>query len=457
MFNRREFLKTSAIGAAALSSGNLYGEEKAAKAPARFIFLRKSSGLIPDHFALPSFSEKLKAVDKKKGEIDVSLADHKLPDFFKSVEGLKEHMTILQGMSARMMSVNGHHPQYSPLALVNSAGKPRDLIRKSIDFELASLYPSPFTHIGFSAASHLSGIGPGFSIKAPGLVNFEYLTPNAAMADIFGSVAQNEEEKKDYKLNDGMMKFILKRQNKKTGEKELTALERKKIHHYEMATKELVERNKKVAAMKSTLLKFVPKLDKKYLNNKIGTVDKQIGHAEIAVAALRAGLTNVVTIDLDSNHSHYDALNLKGGSVHDIGHNKTVNSIKSVEARALIQKQHMDVIALMVDKLKKTPEGKGNMFDNTFIVYLTDCGETHHPKGTEWPFVIFSGKNIKFNMKGRYHRFAPYLANEHKTLGNLYTSILNAFGNPIAHYGGPDVNLQKNKIDQFGPIKGLFS
>ena len=37
----------------------------------------------------------------------------------------------------------------------------------------------------------------------------------------------------------------------------------------------------------------------------------------------------------------------------------------------------------------------------------------------------------------------------HKTLGNCYTTILNAYGNPIKNYGDFDVSL---KIDQEGAI-----
>ena len=40
-----------------------------------------------------------------------------------------------------------------------------------------------------------------------------------------------------------------------------------------------------------------------------------------------------------------------------------------------------------------------------------------------------------------------------KTLGNWYTSILNAYGNPIEHYGSLDPGLDKFKLDQTGPIK----
>ena len=41
----------------------------------------------------------------------------------------------------------------------------------------------------------------------------------------------------------------------------------------------------------------------------------------------------------------------------------------------------------------------------------------------------------------------------HKTLGNFYTTILNAYGNPIEHYGDLDLSL---KGDQRGSISQIL-
>ncbi len=61
---------------------------------------------------------------------------------------------------------------------------------------------------------------------------------------------------------------------------------------------------------------------------------------------------------------------------------------------------------------------------------------------------------MKLNLGCRYIRLPGYNEKGHKTLGNWYTTILNAYGNPIKHYGDFDVALT---IDQAGPIKQLMS
>jgi hypothetical protein len=68
-----------------------------------------------------------------------------------------------------------------------------------------------------------------------------------------------------------------------------------------------------------------------------------------------------------------------------------------------------------------------------------------------------AGKNCKLDMAGRYIRL-PYHGTEgHKTIGNWYTTLLNAHGNLIKHYGDFDLDMSRKKLDQSGPIKQLMA
>ena len=114
----------------------------------------------------------------------------------------------------------------------------------------------------------------------------------------------------------------------------------------------------------------------------------------------------------------------------------------------------MTVIDRIVTRLKSVPEGAGSMFDNTVLLYFPDNGETHHSHGTEWPFIVLAGANTRLNLGRRYIRLPGYGKPGHKTLGNWYTTILNAYGNNIDHYGALDVGLT---IPQTGPIEKFMS
>jgi hypothetical protein len=117
----------------------------------------------------------------------------------------------------------------------------------------------------------------------------------------------------------------------------------------------------------------------------------------------------------------------------------------------------MTLIDTIVTRLKAVPEGKGTMFDNTMLFYFPDSGETHHSQGTEYPFIVLAGKNSKLNLGRRYIRLPNYGQAGHKTLGNWYTTLLNAYGNGIAHFGDLDTGLGKTGIDQTGPISKFLS
>ena len=118
---------------------------------------------------------------------------------------------------------------------------------------------------------------------------------------------------------------------------------------------------------------------------------------------------------------------------------------------------HIGQVKTIVEKLKAIPEGNGNMFDNTVIMYFPENGETHHSHGTEAPFIVMAGDNCALNMLGRYTRLPRHGTEGHKTIGNWYTTLLNAHGNPIEHYGDFDVEMERLKFDQKGAIKQLLS
>ena len=106
----------------------------------------------------------------------------------------------------------------------------------------------------------------------------------------------------------------------------------------------------------------------------------------------------------------------------------------------------------MVTKLKAIPEGEGTMFDNTTIIYMPETGAGHHGPDTEAPMVLLTGKNSKLDLAGRYIRLPFHGTQGHKTLSNWYTTILNAYGNPIKHYGDLDLTMQRKRLDQIGAI-----
>ncbi|MFT5110463.1 MAG: hypothetical protein ACI9UA_006117, partial [Pseudoalteromonas tetraodonis] len=238
----------------------------------------------------------------------------------------------------------------------------------------------------------------------------------------------------------------------------LRGIEKSKVKNYADSIEAIRERNKRVDAMADVIRQHVPKLDDKYFADDLNTIDRQAGHTEILLSALISGMTNVVAFTADELGTTYTGIadiEKERVNLHDVGHGKPVGVFKAEEVREKLRRHHMALIDTIVKRLKAVPEGDGTMFDNTVLCYFPDGGETHHSHGTEFPFIVMAGSNLKLDISGKYIRLPYYGRKGHKTLGNWYTSILNAYGNPIEHYGDFDTGL--SHLDQAGPIEQFFA
>ena len=191
--SRRQFLQNSALSAGALALTPALGPLLAAPAgvgvPRRFVFIRKSNGVRPKELALPSFSDKEKALDAKQQSLEVDLDKHELPEWLRALDAHKQHMTILQGLSCKM-SENGHWSYSSVMGAYKSGRNSLSGIKRAtIDFELAKLFPSPFGHVELSLTGNYSsfrtGIVAGYSAPAPHQRNYCYADPQTAYNELF--------------------------------------------------------------------------------------------------------------------------------------------------------------------------------------------------------------------------------------------------------------------------------
>lgn len=462
-FNRREFFKTTALGTATLamtpSFNNLLAApaqaavSKAGGFPHRFIFVRKSNGNLPSQFSLPSFSEEEQKMNKEKQAFEVALDKHELPDWLKALDGHKANMTILHGLS---MSVSGGgHYSYSGCMGAYKAG--RDVLSNikwaTIDFELAKLFPSPFGHVEMSLAvphgrDKRTGIVSGYSAPAPKQRNYCYADPMTAYKELFKSVTNTDEVASDNALLD----YLHEQETRRL--KGLDGGERLKISDQIESLQSIRDRNTKVATLGDVIKKHLPKIDPVHANGGADATlpQKHAAFTDVIVAALASGLTSVVTYTIDDLGTPITSLpeNEEKTNIHAVGHGQ---GGRSAFMRDAIKTHHMKQVETLVTKLKAIPEGNGTMFDNTTIIYMPETGAGHHGPDTEAPMVIMTGKHSRLDLAGRYIRLPFHATEGHKTLSNWYTTLLNAYGNPIEHYGDLDLAMSRKKMRQKGPIK----
>jgi hypothetical protein len=459
MRSRREFLSHTLAGTAAMSltAPGLLADSSNGKPPMRFIFIHKGNGLLPDSLIPPTFDKEQLETENKKEAFSADLDQHELPQWMSPIAEHTKNMTILQGLSGKMCTT-GHHTWCSSLGAFKANERLSSIKWATVDFELAKLFPSPFEHIelacfpngGGNARGNINGIEKGFSARGAQQPNYAFGSPKVALQELFKSVSANETQQTQYELERSILQFLAA--NETDLAKQLSGIERTKITNYADAIQNIRGRNHQVDAMSDVIRKHVPQLDAKYLTEDLTTIDRQFGLTEVLLSTLISGMTNVVTFTVDELGTRYTGLSdLEGETInlHDVGHNKSIGGFEAIEIREKVRRQHMTLIDRIVTRLKSVPEAGGSMFDNTMLFYFSDNGETHHSKGTEWPFIVLAGDNACLDISRRYIRLPSYGEPGHKTLGNWYTTLLNGYGNNINHYGAMDVGLT---IQQQGPI-----
>ena len=293
---------------------------------------------------------------------------------------------------------------------------------------------------------NLSAYGPAKPVAFQG-------SPRKAFLELFGAaVASPEQLQRKLALNGKLMDFLT--EDARRVERQLSGDDLERFELYLNSFESLQRIEEKKAALTERIRKHSPKLTDRY-DSKAPSARIE-SHFEIATAALIAGLTNVITLRPDTLGVKYSELGLSN-SVHSIGHlqeNTASNGWTGHQARMEIEKMHIGQIALMAHQLEGIPEGDGTMLDNTMIVYMSCSSGDHHCAGHDWPFVLLGGLGKKLKT-GRYIEYPKYGDEGHRTVGNLYLSLMRAAGMQTEDtFGQLDSNLEHLEVT--GPLEELM-
>ncbi len=460
MITRRGLLESSMLGASSLaltpSMQQLFAAPTPKTYPTRFIFMTKSNGLRPNELVPVTLSDQQKAIEKNKGALEADLTSQQLPRWMSALDTHKNEMAILQGLSAKGFA-NGHHSHQACLGMFKmGVDKHLSSIKwATVDVELGRLYPTPFEHIEVQTVGANRGIVAGRASTGPMQFNYAYADPKTAYNELFKTVASSKAARAALNADAMVLQYLNSREFENS--RHLYGHEQLKMTNYVQTVEQIRARDRKLSSMSAEISRNVPQLDKKYFSEDATTVERQEAFVEILLSALTAGLTNSVLFSLDTLKTPYNGMpqleREETISLHDIGHGGSYYGHTAPQLREMIRTHHMGLMNTIAQRLKKTPEGDGTMFDNTVIMYQSENGETHHSDGHQQPVIMLAGKNTKMNFMGNYIRLPGYGEQGHKTLGNWYTTLLNNHGNSIEHYGQMELGLNKYGIDQQGPIK----
>lgn len=453
---RREILKGLSLGAGSFLLSPLLkqvqlqaaGNEQAL--PQRFVFVVKSSGIVPEGIT-PEALQGDSATNQ-------SLKDFALPESMGPLEPYKDQLAIVQGLSGKMCR-GGHSSWFGAMGVYMTGGEHErgTILRATADAELARLSPAPFNHVGLAvrgpalSKSYGGVLYPGITAIAANKELPFHGSPEMAFEQLFGSAASaSGKGQRRFRVQKNLLDFMV--DDIRRANQAIPSSEKGKLDAYLNAFEELQVRHSRLTAMKGQIRDNAPEFDDKF-TSEVEEV-RQEAHFDLATAALIAGLTNCVTIRLDNLSTVYSELGLAKHN-HGIGHNESSRSQE--ECRDIIREHHSTLLAAMAGKLRAVPEGNGNMLDNTMIIFFSDSANKHHGDCLEWPYVVLGGCGGKLNIPGRYIRYPKYGEDGCRTIGNWWTTLLNAFGNPIEHYGNEDLVLKQNGTSYRGPLSELMA
>lgn len=459
MTTRRTFLQGMTLGAGGvLLSPVLQRIEAQANGkssiPPRFVFVVEGNGLPPQQI----HPEKLPFTKREKREDyeEHSLAKVDLPTALEPLTPYKDRLALIQGLSGRICG-GGHSNNFGALGAFNAkggVGRSGNAPSATIDAALAKINPGifPVVNLGISDKPQHTVIYNS-SAWGPGQLLPTQCHPDLAFNTLFGSVVKGEGQK-DFTANSNLLDFMI--DDIKSARSRLNSSDNEKLDQYLGAYESLRDRQSRLVQIEDKLAKVVPDVSDKY--KSIVETDRLDAHFDLAAAALIGGLTNIVTLASGVGDPFFSVkftgLGIDFGK-HGIGHGGNYKGMTASEMSTKIRKFHMQLIARLMKKLEGIKEGDGTMLDNTVIVYLSDAAEGHHSRCWEWPFVVIGNLNGRLKADGRYMVYPFYGRKGHRTMNNLYNTLLHAANNPTNDFGQEDPNLKD--LDQAGPLSELLA
>jgi hypothetical protein len=456
---RRDALKGLSLGAGGILLSPILKQIQAQAAgtadlPQRFVFVVEGNGLPPNQIQ-PLGLARAKRNEERNKVVRESLAAYDLPKAIEPLAPWKDRLTIVQGLSGKICG-GGHSNNFGALGCFNSnggvgnSGLPQG---ETIDAALGKRLGGIFPLVGLGISDrpehtiiyNCSGWEKGKALPTQ-------CRPDLAYAALFGSVAGGS-AKAEFQTRTNVLDFL--RDDLQRLERRVAGPERDKLQTHLAAYEALRDRQSRLNEIEHTLREQAPVVNDKY-KSEVET-DRLDAHFDLAAAALIGGLTNVVTLASGVGDPYFSVkftgLGVNFGK-HGIGHGGNYNGWTWEDMSIMIRRFHFDLIARLMTKLQAVPEGDGTLLDRTTIVYLSDAAEGHHSRCWEWPMVTIGnfGGAIK---AGRYIELLGHGAKNHKHIGNMYTTLLNAAGNKAESFGQPDPILGKD-VDQKGGIAELL-
>lgn len=149
---------------------------------------------------------------------------------------------------------------------------------------------------------------------------------------------------------------------------------------------------------------------------------------DLQVLAFQTDLTRVITYvpAREGSNRSYREIGVSDGH-HSITHHQ--NDAEKIENVAKIDHLLVKNFAYLLERLKATPDGDGNLLDHSMIVYGSGTADGNRHTHHDLPVVLAGGGASQIK-GGRHLRFPT-----ETPLNNLYLNILDKTGVPVDNFG----------------------
>jgi len=157
---------------------------------------------------------------------------------------------------------------------------------------------------------------------------------------------------------------------------------------------------------------------------------------DLQAIAFQADLTRVISFMMarEGSNRSYRSIGVSDGH-HSVTHH--MNDPEKIEKVHKINTHHVETFAYMLEKLRSTPDGDGNLLDHSLILYGSSISDgnahTHH----DLPIVLAGSGAGQFKT-GRHIRYP-----KDTPLNNLLLSMLHTAGVPADKWGDSTGELPK--------------
>jgi hypothetical protein len=217
----------------------------------------------------------------------------------------------------------------------------------------------------------------------------------------------------------------------------LGARDKSKLDEYLEAIRDIERRIQKAEEQSATMK--IPVLER-----PTSIPDEFEEHAklmsDLMVIAFQTDMTRVVSFMMarEGSNRAYRSIGVTDGH-HSVTHHQ--NDPEKIEKTQKIDELHVKTFAYLLEKLKSTPDGEGNLLDHSMLLYGSSIcdgnAHTHH----DLPLVVVGGGAGQIR-SGRHIRYAP-----ETPMNNLLLSMLDKAGVPVDNFGDAT-----GKLDQLSGV-----